>query len=463
MAVEAPKWEGGVVLYAGGTDYARLGRSSSKKQTDAEKQAELQRQQKYPNLATPHRLKGLEDVRIAFISGGSTAVHCIAGDVNGVCYTWGRNERGQLGHGDTLQRNIPTKVAGLDGKFVVKASGGKGHTVVVAKDGQSFAFGLNTAGQLGTGSIRRGKGSPDDVQLSPVKCAVEAATDVACGGDYTLWIVGEGRVWAAGYPQYGQLGDGDDHMYNAKDSSIQIKYEPQPAPRCINALKEHKIVKVASGGNHAIAVSDKGAAFTWGNGNYGKLGHKVQQDEFTPRQLEGFSKRILALPEGVVAAGSTSTFCVGTGPQLYAWGKLKVSGDNATYPQPVHDLSGWNPHSMACGPATFAVAAERSVITWGAATNQELGYGEGGKKSSANPDKCTPLDGLYTHAVAAGSGFMLFLVEPCERVDKMPLHKPEVEIEEAAAVEEEGGAGGAKAGAKRKAPAGGGAKGKKAK
>jgi alpha-tubulin suppressor-like RCC1 family protein len=121
-------------------------------------------------------------------------------------------QKGQLGHGDLRQRNVPTKVAGLDGKFVIKgarawgccagvewfcsddaaaadgemvcpagrtdrrpphprptltlyppkpraASGGKGHTVVVTKDGQSFAFGLNTQGQLGTGSIRRGKGS----------------------------------------------------------------------------------------------------------------------------------------------------------------------------------------------------------------------------------------------------------------------------------------------------------------
>lgn len=43
-----------------------------------------------------------------------------------------------------------------------------------------------------------------------------------------------------------------------------------------------------------------------------------------------------------VAAGSTSTFCVGTGPQLYGWGKMKASGDNTTYPQPVLDLSGWD-------------------------------------------------------------------------------------------------------------------------
>lgn len=29
---------------------------------------------------------------MAFIAGGSAATHCIVGDINGVCYTWGRNE-----------------------------------------------------------------------------------------------------------------------------------------------------------------------------------------------------------------------------------------------------------------------------------------------------------------------------------------------------------------------------------
>jgi hypothetical protein len=43
-----------------------------------------------------------------------------------------------------------------------------------------------------------------------------------------------------------------------------------------------------------------------------------------------------------VAAGGTSTFCVGTGNQLYGWGKLKVSGDNTTHPAPMYDLQGWN-------------------------------------------------------------------------------------------------------------------------
>ncbi len=43
--------------------------------------------------------------------------------------------------------------------------------------------------------------------------------------------------------------------------------------------------------------------------------------------------------------------------------------------------------SLSCGPGTFAVAADSSVITWGAASNGELGYGPQGKKSSAIPGK----------------------------------------------------------------------------
>jgi hypothetical protein len=36
-----------------------------------------------------------------------------------------------------------------------------------------------------------------------------------------------------------------------------------------------------------------------------------------------------------------------SGPQLYAWGKLKVSGDNTTHPMPLDDLSGWNVRALA--------------------------------------------------------------------------------------------------------------------
>lgn len=55
-----------------------------------------------------------------------------------------------------------------------------------------------------------------DLQLTPSKCLVEKCSAVAAGAEFSMWLC-DGQLWAGGLPQYGQLGDGDDHEYNAKD------------------------------------------------------------------------------------------------------------------------------------------------------------------------------------------------------------------------------------------------------
>lgn len=53
-------------------------------------------------------------------------------------YTWGRNEYGGLGHGDTAPRAHPTLVAALSGTRMKQASCGKSHTAILAEDGAFF-------------------------------------------------------------------------------------------------------------------------------------------------------------------------------------------------------------------------------------------------------------------------------------------------------------------------------------
>jgi hypothetical protein len=255
-------------------------------------------------------------------------------------------------------------------------------------------------------------------------------------------------------------------MYNTKDSSIKLAYRPQPRPLppAGEQFQSRTIVAVAAGTAHVLAADSEGWLWSWGCGNYGVLGHKVQQDEMRPRRVEAFSGRMVVVPDSPLAAGTTSSFAVGVGPQLFAWGKLKVSGDCSTSPTQLTDLSGWNIRQMSCGPGTFAVAADSSCIAWGASVSGgELGQGAGGKKSSANPVKVDSLDGAHCLQTAAGVGFTMFLLRtPDARIDRAEVWAPPAgDVEEApaagAAAEEDGGAAaaaGGGGGGKRGRPSG---------
>lgn len=271
------------------------------------------------------------------------------------------------------------------------------------------------------------------------------------------------------------LGHGTDNEYNARDSSVKLVYAPQPTPRAVEALAAVKVRAVASGTAHVLALNDRGGAYTWGNGGYGRLGHTVQKDEHSPRQVAGLTGRTPVALDSPCAAGTTASFCVMAGGQLMAWGKLKVSGENTMYPKPLMDLAGWNVHSLASGGTTFAAAAsstvapgtpsertERQTVAWGHALHGELGYGVGGKKSSANPDVVPGLVGAKTLQVAMGAAHSLFLVERGHpAVEALEVWSPQApDVEEApapfAAASSEGGGGGGVGGKGVKRRGGGG-------
>jgi len=250
--------------------------------------------------------------------------------------------------------------------------------------------------------------------------------------------------------------------YNSKESSVKLKYTPQPTPRRVGgALADKTVTRLAAGAQHALALTEDGCAYTWGNGGYGRLGHTVQQDEFAPRLVEGLTGRTPADPTGVACAGTTSSHCAMAGGQLMGWGKLKVSGDNTMRPFPVTELAGWAVTAMASGGATFACAAtaedgDRATVAWGHALHHELGYGPGGKKSSAKPDVVPSLGGVVTRGVAMGAAFSLFLVERGEGDAAAAVDAHAAWASEAPDAEEGPAPVAAAPAGKRKAGAGGG-------
>ncbi|KAK6115253.1 hypothetical protein DH2020_007522 [Rehmannia glutinosa] len=367
------------------------------------------------NLVSPTRLRPLMGVDIRFVASGCVSCHCVALDVEGRCYTWGRNEacwillKGQLGHGDKVQRDRPTIVSELSQHKIVRAGAGRSHTVVVTEDGLSFAFGWNKHGQLGSGSAK------NEVELSPVRCHVSEVKTAVCGGDFTVWLTSvEGSsILTAGLPQYGQLGHGSDNEYNTKDSSVRLAYEAQPRPKAIASLAGETIVKVACGTNHtggALVVMEVA-------GN--RLGHREQKDEWVPRLVDVFTRHNVLPPNAVVSAGSANSSCTAGGGQLYMWGKIKNSGDDWMYPKPLMDLSGWNLRCMDSGNMHHFVGADSSCISWGHAQSGELGYGPNGQKSSAIPKKVDILEGMHVISVACGSAHSLVVVDRTNKADRL--------------------------------------------
>ncbi|XP_078173493.1 regulator of chromosome condensation (RCC1) family protein [Carex rostrata] len=393
---------GGELVYCGATQFDMIGRKGVPGGSNG-------------NLVSPTRLRPLVGVDIRFVASGCASCHCVALDVEGRCYTWGRNEKGQLGHGDTVLRYLPTVVESLSNYKIVSASVGRNHTVVVTDEGKSLAFGHNKNGQLGTGSSR------NEIEASPVLCLVSDATHVACGSEFTVWLTSvEGSsILTAGLPQFGQLGHGTDNEYNMKDSSVRLAYEAQPRPRPIVAFSEKKVVKVACGTNHTVAVDSSGFVYTWGNGGYGRLGHREQKDEWVPRLVEVFQKHNVLPSNAIISAGASNCACTAGGGQLYMWGKLKNTGDDWMYPKPLMDLSGWNIRCMASGNMHHVVGADDSCISWGFAQHGELGYGPLGQKSSANPKKVDLLEGMHVLSVGCGAGMSLIVIDKANASDRL--------------------------------------------
>ncbi|RZC44782.1 hypothetical protein C5167_037733 [Papaver somniferum] len=428
--IEEDVEKGGELLFCGGTNWDTLGRKGP---TDG-------------NLISPTRLRPLIGVNIRFVAAGCVSCHCVALDVEGRVYTWGRNEKGQLGHGDMIQRDRPTVISGLSKHKIMKAGAGRAHTVVVTNDGKSFAFGWNKHGQCGTGSAK------NEFEQSPVSSQVSEVTNVVCGGDFTVWLssVEGSSILTAGLPQYGQLGHGTDNEYNTKDSSVKLAYEAQPRPKPIAAFAGKTVVKVACGTNHTVAVDSKGFVYTWGYGGYGRLGHREQKDEWTPRVVDVFQRQNILPPNAVVAAGALNCAVTAGGGQMYMWGKIKSTGDDWMYPKPLMDLSGWNIRCMDSGATHNFVGADQSCISWGHSQNGELGYGPKGPKSSANPKKVDSLEGMHVMSVACGSAYSMVVVDRTNVGDKLD----QLDVYDGKASEE----GTAEPKAKSPAPKKGGAK-----
>ena len=121
-------------------------------------------------------------------------------------FACGSNEEGQLGMGDTTERNTFTAVPALpDGKVAKQVIPGNHHTMILAEDGTVFACGSNSTGKLGLGDTT----NRNTFTAVPALPDGKVAKEVVAGGYHTMILAEDGTMFACGWNNYGQLGLSD--------------------------------------------------------------------------------------------------------------------------------------------------------------------------------------------------------------------------------------------------------------
>jgi alpha-tubulin suppressor-like RCC1 family protein len=140
------------------------------------------------------------------------AEHGIGTRSNGSILTWGRNQYGQLGHGDLLNRSSPTQVGALTNWSI--PSSGNAHTVAVKTDGTLWTWGLNQLGQLGQG-VANYLPNQSPLQVG----SLTNWKDVSAAAFQTIATKTDGTLWSWGWNQFGQLGLGNT---TNRSSPVQV-------------------------------------------------------------------------------------------------------------------------------------------------------------------------------------------------------------------------------------------------
>lgn len=194
---------------------------------------------------------------------------------------------------------------------------------------------------------------------------------IGWGTDNELYVWGEGNR--------GELGLGEGN---------KIAHEPERMDRS-KLFDDGTITQVATGENHAIAVTDNKQIYTWGRGD-ARLGQGKHRSTnvFTPTKIE--------LPEEAkdktvlqVAASRLNGYALMTDGAIYAWGSDSSGQLGTSEPMPQHETGMASPTQVEMieliddnrivqlvtspfGTQVYALDSEGVLYGWGSNTRNSL-------------------------------------------------------------------------------------------
>ena len=170
---------------------------------------------------------------------------------DGSLWGMGDNAEGQLGGGpltkipkEIVTNNVTTIVAGYSTYFE--------ESLFLMNDGSLWAMGDNSQGELGNGTY-----TTIYTANLPQKIVPANVTAIAGGGEYSLFLMGDGSLWGMGRNDYGQLGDG------TSNSSTNLP----------EMIVTNGVTAIAAGADgHSLFIKSDGSLWGMGYNEDGELG-----------------------------------------------------------------------------------------------------------------------------------------------------------------------------------------------
>ncbi|XP_012936715.1 E3 ubiquitin-protein ligase HERC2 [Aplysia californica] len=308
---------------------------------------------------------------------------------SGQIWVWGHNHRGQLGGVEGAKVKLPLSCDALATLRPIQLIGGEQTLFAVTADGKVYGTGYGAGGRLGVGGT---DSVATPTLLESIQHVFIKKLAVNSGGKHCLALSAEGEVYSWGEGEDGKLGHGNR--------------SPCDRPRVIESLRGKEVVDIAAGGAHSACITSNGELYTWGKGRYGRLGHGDSEDQSRPKVLEALKGyRVVDMACG---SGDAQTLCITDDDSVWSWGdgdygKLGRGGsDGCKVPMKVEALQGLGVIKVECG-SQFSVALTQSgaVYTWGKGDYHRLGHGT--DDHVRRPRRVTALQGKKVIDVACGS------------------------------------------------------------
>ncbi|XP_054161156.1 RCC1 and BTB domain-containing protein 1-like [Oppia nitens] len=183
---------------------------------------------------------------------GNQASEVIFATVEDKVYGFGHNRYGLLGLStDEADIRRPRLNTTLSGQQVVNIYWSYDSCFARTLTDQWYGWGLNMYGSLGVRTPTQWSTKP----LLIEELSTIAVADISCGGNHTLVLDTDGRVYGWGHNKFGQLGD----------QSFNNVFAPK-------FICDSDFQSLSCGINHSAALTTRGQVYAWGINEKGQLG-----------------------------------------------------------------------------------------------------------------------------------------------------------------------------------------------